>query len=66
MLGGGPVLQAGRISVGADLRIYPTMWSDISGDTRGVVRDGNVMTEQIMESPGGMPITVTLAIGIGF
>ncbi len=64
MLGGGVGVRVGPLDLAVDLRLYPTRWSSINGN-RVVVRDGMPTTEDLTESPGGIPATLTLSIAIG-
>lgn len=64
--GGGVQLVLGRIQIGADLRFYPTHWFDITQGTfadgppsRAMYKDGMLSYEQVMETPAGMPRTIS-------
>lgn len=51
----------------AEARAYPTLWSDLEGDSRMVVDDnGAQMIELITDSPGGMPMTFSIGLGVPF
>lgn len=60
MLGGG--LQAGPFTV--EMRAYPAVWADISADSRYEI-DGSEPSS-MMESPGGIPVTLTAGVGFFF
>ncbi|MGE0395229.1 MAG: hypothetical protein AB7T06_00780 [Kofleriaceae bacterium] len=63
----------GGIAVGlggylrAEARVYPTLWSDLEGDSRVVIdENGTQMVEVISDSPGGMPMTLSIGLGVPF
>ncbi len=63
----------GGIAVGlggylrAEARVYPTLWSDLEGDSRLVIdENGAQMVEVISDSPGGMPMTLSIGLGVPF
>lgn len=62
---GGGVNLFGVLTI--DVRAYPTMWSDLAGDSRVMVDAAGMQTvETIVESPGGMPITVNVGLGFAY
>ncbi len=65
MVGGGVGIRLGLLDVFIDARAYPTWWSSIGGD-RAVIRGGAVVFEPITTSPGGIPVTLTAALAIGY
>ncbi len=60
MVGGG--VQIGPFT--AEMRAYPAVWTDISGDSRSEI-EGPEPSSQ-MESPGGIPVTLTAGFGFFF
>lgn len=64
LVGGG--VAFGPLS--AELRAYPAVWSDLAGHTRYVYDEdgGGVNAEVVEDSPGGMPITLTIGAGISW
>ena len=49
-----------------DVRAYPTSWMAREGTRAEVGADGMLTMVQIMETPGGMPITFNAGIGVAF
>ena len=60
-----------RLSIGADLRLYPTLWGglaplayDDEWYNQAVLRDGRLVFEPITERPGGVPRTASTWIAV--
>ena len=56
--GVGLELRLRAISIGFDVRAYPTLWSELAGEI-AIIRDGGLVYEPITDSPGGVPRTVS-------
>jgi hypothetical protein len=60
--GGGVGLRLGQLLLAFDVRLYPTYWFELDG-TR---LDAMATVRPIDESPGGIPTTATISLGIGY
>lgn len=66
LAGAGAAIGISFFTVRADLRVYPALWQDLTGDSRAVYVDGMPMFEAVTESPGGVPVTANVALGVEF